>query len=166
MKIAILSNENIVENIIQIDSEVPDFLSDLNWLDVSEIELSVGQEYYPSLQKFKPLQTRKNFIFDEESWQWVHPVAPPDDATWVPELQEKPEGHDELDVKRVYFWMDKYQAWGLGPCGCNPRPSEEHYWNMLDKEWQLPDSEKPGDSYFWDAIEKQWIELQINSAPA
>ncbi len=165
MKIATLNSENIVENIIQIDSEMPDFLNDLDWLDVSESDISVGQEYFPALQKFKPFQTRQNFIFDEESWQWVHPIAPPEDATWIPELQEKPDGHDELEIKKVYFWMDKYQAWGLGPCDCNPRPSDQHYWNPLDKEWQIPDLEKPEGNYAWNTLERIWVEISEFTNP-
>jgi hypothetical protein len=167
MNIAILSSENIVENILVVDS-----VDDVNGyepqrlLDVTNLMVSVGQRYSEQHEKFVPLNFRENFIFDETSWKWIPQIHRPEDATWVPELDgAEPESHKELEAKKVYFWADKYQQWGLVPTKSNPRPSEEHFWNAIEKEWQLPDSEKPGENYIWDAIEHKWIDVSEFTNP-
>lgn len=167
MKIAILNTENYVENIIEvIPEELPETLDSVTWMDISNQDISVGQQYFPDLQKFKPFQTRKNFIFDEVKWEWVHPVAPPSDATWVPEIDgPETDEHKTLETKRVYYWMDEYQAWGMSACTCDPKPEGDFYWNPIEKEWQTAESEKPGESYYWDTLAKRWIELRTSATP-
>lgn len=161
MKIAIINSERIVENILEADSleQVRSLGISGDLMDVTELSVSVGQEYSNSYQKFIPLNFRYGFIFNEDLWKWIPPEPAPEDATWITDLQEKPEGHDELAVKRIYFWMDKYNGWGLAACSCNPKPADGYYWNPLEKEWQLPDSEKPEGDYVWNAIEKTWLEI-------
>lgn len=164
--IALLNQDNIVENIILLedDVDVEAFINQLgvlsNFLDVTDVAgIAIGQTYYPELNKFKPLNFRENFVWSQELWAWIPPVAPPEDATWVFDFGPEPEGHSELSVKKIYFWMDEYQAWGLAQCVCNPKPEGDYYWNSLDREWQMPTSEKPGGNYRWDAIEAVWEEM-------
>jgi hypothetical protein len=167
MKIAIFNSENYVENIIEVNpEELPEMLNEVQWLDISEDDISVGQEYFPGLQKFKPFQTRLNFIFDENKWEWVHPVAPPSDATWIPEIDgEETEEHKALAVKKIYYWLDEYQAWAMFPCTCEPKPEGDFYWNPIQKEWQAPDSEKPEGDFWWDTLKKVWFERMPAPTP-
>lgn len=164
-KVALFSDDYIVKNVIAVDEgkSVEYVLSELGlkspYMDVTNQDISIGQQFSVKHERFIPKNFMPSFVWDEDLWKWVNPIAPPSDATWVPELHEKPEGHDDLPIKRVYFWIEKYTTWGLAPCDCNPKPSEEHYWNPIDQEWQLPDSVKPEGSYDWDTIEKIWIEI-------
>jgi len=141
-----------------------------------------GYYYDNTLDAFIPpkMLGREDFVLDTEAASWIPPLPFPEDATWVLEFQDMPEGHDELQEKRVYYWMNDYKAWGLIPCDCMPppegeyywnplagaweqpnseKPSAEHYWHSIDKEWQLPPSEKPDGDYSWLPIEQQWVEI-------
>lgn len=171
-KVALFDDAYIVERVIVIDDsvELQDALFELGiktpYKDLTNEEVLTGQQFSFEHDRFIPLNFRPNFVWNEQLWRWDPPISAPSDATWIPEWQEKPEGHDELSVKRVYYWMDKYQAWGLAPCACNPKPSDEHYWNPLEQEWQLPNSEMPEGNYTWDAIEQEWFEAFDTSGPS
>lgn len=168
MKNIAVIKDNLVINIVALENseDQTEFLSpiypDSLLMDVTDLDISVGQSWDSELQRFIPINFRENFVFDKSSWSWIPPLPRPEDATWVIDLEPEPEGHSELAQKRVYFWMDKYQVWGMNNCDCIPRPDNDNnwYWNAIEKQWQLPISEMPSPGqYVWDAIEKIWVEI-------
>jgi hypothetical protein len=120
-----------------------------------------GYTYFAELDAFilpKPEKSEK-LVLDPETGSWIPGVPFPEDATWVIGFTEPPEGYEELEELRVYYWMNEYQDWGMEPCACLPPPpglEENYYWNPLEKEWQEPDSESPGPEYYWNVIDKKW----------
>ena len=72
-----------------------------------------GYVYNETLDAFVPpkVKGRESFVLDEESATWIPPVPFPDDATWLPDFQEKPAGHDDVEEKRIYIWSDENSEW-------------------------------------------------------
>jgi hypothetical protein len=121
-----------------------------------------GYSYDSNLDAFIPpkMPGRKSFILDTKTATWMPPIPFPEDATWIPEFQDMPEGHDDFEEKRVYFWMNGYQTWGLIPCDCMPppemTPDKIYFWHPIEKEWQLPDFKGTEENHHWNPIEKKW----------
>lgn len=157
--------DNVVDNIVSLSEnlDVDDFLASIGlegveYLDNSTLNLSVGQARDVETSRWIPNNFRPGFIFDKEIWKWVPPHPVPEDATWIPELFDEPSGHQDLQEKRVYFWIDSLSCWGMLP-NCE-RPSNDHAWHPLEKEWQIPTSPRPGDNYAWNSIDNKWILMQ------
>lgn len=168
MQIINLDENNIVLNGIDIpDTPVEDLPSVVDslgltgtWIPNNSSEpVSIGQEYSVEQGRFKPINYRETFVFDETLWKWVPPVPAPADATWATDLEEKPEGHDDLAVKKVYFWVDEFQAWGLASCGCFPPPDDgqTYGWNYLTYQWELALDPSPGEGYVWNPVYQEWM---------
>lgn len=90
-----------------------------------------GMEYLPDVDKFMPFKPEANpsFIFDEELWQWVCPLAEPQDADWVVGGSIQPQFEDvEIEINgetvqakrpilpedpKIYFWDEPNATWSL-----------------------------------------------------
>lgn len=102
-----------------------------------------GAEYLPDLDKFMPLKPERNpsFIFDEEQWKWVYPIAEPEDADWVIGGAKQPEFEDvEIEIEgklrqakkpilpedpKIYTWDEDSVSWKLQPKPTPPPTPEE-----------------------------------------
>lgn len=102
-----------------------------------------GMEYLPDVDKFMPLKPEQNpsFIFDEEQWKWVYPVAEPEGADWVIGGVKQPQTEEfELEVDgeikqftrpilpenpKIYAWNEEAIAWDLLPPPPTPEELEQ-----------------------------------------
>ncbi len=102
-----------------------------------------GMEYLPDVDKFMPFKPESNpsFIFDEEQWKWVHPIAEPEDADWVLDGVKQPEFEEfELEIDgeikqlirpilpenpKIYVWNEEAVVWDLLPPPPTPDELEQ-----------------------------------------
>lgn len=100
-------------------------------------------EYLPDVDKFMPLkpETNPSFIFDEEQWKWVHPIAEPEDADWVIGGTKQPQTEEfeiEIDGEikqlirpilpenpKIYAWNEEAVVWDLLPPPPTPEELEQ-----------------------------------------
>lgn len=81
---AIITNDNIVENIVvSEEANAVQLIFGSSRTIVEESDSTgtpyIGAEYRADVNKFIPVQVYESWSFDEESWQWIAPVARPAD---------------------------------------------------------------------------------------
>lgn len=147
-----VNEENIVEQVLVVPDDQEyrgeEFLAiDLGlggrWIQTSitnrirKVFAVPGSQYLPEIDAFKSPKPESNpsFIFDEETWAWIPPVAPPIDRDWamsvdpVPpiiskELEERDKETGEPTGKiiavevfdlptdpKIYFWNEESLSW-------------------------------------------------------
>lgn len=122
---------------------------------------AVGSTYNEVLDGFIPakLDFETNFVLDEETCTWIPHVPIPEDADFIVEYGPDFTKDDAQPDSKMYVWLKDHETWGMMPNSNYPRPDNDHYWNPIDKEWQLPTDENPYANGVWDAVTKHWIEL-------
>lgn len=183
-----INENNIVENVIVTDNNLPDegeawINANLEgtWLKTSyntkkgkhiyggtPFRMNFAQPgslYIPELDAFTnaKMEGEEDFVLHEPTLTWV-PAPVPEDATYAMPYGPEPEWIDgepqisESDIS--YVWMaGENQGWWLNPNSNYPKPEGEFYWNGISKEWVAPTSEKPGDNYTFNVFTREWEEF-------